>query len=186
MDIDEHDHHHGRKRVLVPGGGLGRLGYEILRQGFRVVVVERSVLMIVALRNILNRPLSSPPIIFYPYLNDSLTNSRDHHRRFITTSFPDIHPVIPLSAPVEHHNMASGENPYDYMSLQCADFVSLGDLMGFKGSFDLVVTCYFLDTAVNLLDYLWTIRNVLQPGGLWINLGPLQVSIWDHDYNRLG
>lgn len=41
------------------------------------------------------------------------------------------------------------------------------------GSFDAVVTCFFIDTAHNVIEYLEVISKVLRPGGLWINLGPL-------------
>ena len=46
--------------------------------------------------------------------------------------------------------------------------------------FDLVVTCFFLDTAKDVLDYVDTIHHVLRPGGLWINVGPLHY----HHFNR--
>lgn len=36
-----------------------------------------------------------------------------------------------------------------------------------------VVTCFFLDTANNVIEYVEAIWDVLQPGGIWINLGPL-------------
>jgi carnosine N-methyltransferase len=43
----------------------------------------------------------------------------------------------------------------------------------FRGSFDAVVTCFFIDTAHNILEYLEVIHAVLRPGGLWLHLGPL-------------
>ena len=41
------------------------------------------------------------------------------------------------------------------------------------GTYDVVVTLFFIDTARNLLSYFETIRSLLKPGGKWINLGPL-------------
>jgi hypothetical protein len=38
---------------------------------------------------------------------------------------------------------------------------------------DCVVTCFFLDTAHNIVAYVETIYNILKKGGVWINLGPL-------------
>ena len=46
--------------------------------------------------------------------------------------------------------------------------------------FDLVVTCFFIDTAENILDYIAVIYHVLRPGGLWINVGPLHY----HSYGK--
>lgn len=41
------------------------------------------------------------------------------------------------------------------------------------GAFDSVVTLFFIDTARNLLNYFDTIHQLLKPGGIWINFGPL-------------
>uniref|UniRef100_A0A8C7YQR7 Carnosine N-methyltransferase n=1 Tax=Oryzias sinensis TaxID=183150 RepID=A0A8C7YQR7_9TELE len=40
-------------------------------------------------------------------------------------------------------------------------------------SWDCVATCFFIDTAHNVLEYLEKIWKILKPGGAWINLGPL-------------
>mmetsp|Transcript_36175 Transcript_36175/g.77140 ORF Transcript_36175/g.77140 Transcript_36175/m.77140 type:complete len:169 (+) Transcript_36175:394-900(+) len=36
-----------------------------------------------------------------------------------------------------------------------------------------ITTCFFIDTATNVYEYILTIRNLLRTGGVWINLGPL-------------
>ncbi|XP_038979180.1 carnosine N-methyltransferase-like, partial [Phoenix dactylifera] len=38
---------------------------------------------------------------------------------------------------------------------------------------DAVVTCFFLDTAHNIVEYIEIISKILKSGGVWINLGPL-------------
>lgn len=38
---------------------------------------------------------------------------------------------------------------------------------------DAVLTCFFLDTAKNVLLYIRTIARLLPPNGVWANLGPL-------------
>lgn len=35
------------------------------------------------------------------------------------------------------------------------------------------MTCFFIDTAKNILEYLEVLYNTLKPNGIWINLGPL-------------
>lgn len=40
-------------------------------------------------------------------------------------------------------------------------------------TFNGVVTCFFLDTANNVFNYIDTIANTLKPDGIWINYGPL-------------
>lgn len=39
------------------------------------------------------------------------------------------------------------------------------------GSWDACVTCFFLDTARNIVRYLEVLHSLLKPGGLWINCG---------------
>lgn len=41
------------------------------------------------------------------------------------------------------------------------------------GSYDVVVSLFFIDTARNLMAYLENIHRLLKRGGTWINLGPL-------------
>ena len=36
-----------------------------------------------------------------------------------------------------------------------------------------MITCYFIDTAHNVIDYMEKIWDILTPGGYWINFGPL-------------
>lgn len=40
-------------------------------------------------------------------------------------------------------------------------------------SWDCVASCFFIDTANNILQYLRTISRVLENGGYWVNFGPL-------------
>ena len=40
-------------------------------------------------------------------------------------------------------------------------------------AWDVVCACFFLDTANNVLAYLRTISQLLKPGGVLLNLGPL-------------
>ncbi len=36
-----------------------------------------------------------------------------------------------------------------------------------------VVTCFFIDTAHNVCEYVECINKILKVGGLWVNFGPL-------------
>src|ERR1700694_4939623 len=59
------------------------------------------------------------------------------------------------------------------MSMVAGDFVECYSSPEDAGTFSVVTTIFFLDTAPNVLKYIDTIYNVLVSGGLWINLGPL-------------
>lgn len=38
-------------------------------------------------------------------------------------------------------------------------------------TWDCIATCFFIDTAHNVIDYIDTIWKILKPGGIWINVG---------------
>lgn len=38
---------------------------------------------------------------------------------------------------------------------------------------DCIITCFFLDTAPNAMEYIQNIHRLLKPNGIWINFGPL-------------
>ena len=49
----------------------------------------------------------------------------------------------------------------------------LFDVYHEREAWDAVATCFFLDTAHNVVDYVERIAHILRPGGVWVNLGPL-------------
>lgn len=36
-----------------------------------------------------------------------------------------------------------------------------------------MATCFFIDCANNIIEFVEVIYNILKPGGIWVNLGPL-------------
>lgn len=64
-------------------------------------------------------------------------------------------------------------NNFPRFSMAAGDFVEVYGTDEHREAFDAVVTCFFIDTAPNPLEYLQTIQHVLKPGGYWLNLGPL-------------
>lgn len=41
----------------------------------------------------------------------------------------------------------------------------------YADTWDCIATCFFIDTAHNVIDYIDTIWKILKPGGIWINVG---------------
>jgi len=146
-------------RVLVPGAGLGRLLFDIAKQGFSCQGNEFSFYMLLASHFILNRTSAPLEYEIYPYLH-SLSNSYSHADSLAAVRIPDILP--------------SGISSNVDFSMVAGDFI---DVYGYgpehEGSWDAVVTCFFIDTAHNIVEYLEIIYKILKPGGVWINLGPL-------------
>lgn len=53
------------------------------------------------------------------------------------------------------------------------DFTRVFANANHTGQYDAVVTLFFIDTARSLVQYLETIHELLKPGGIWVNVGPL-------------
>lgn len=164
-------------RVLVPGCGLGRLVYEFVKAGFWTQGNEVSYHMLLALGFMLNRvPVASTHAVF-PYV---------HRLSHLARRLFQVRPVyLPDESPYLLFENG-GEDVGELMSMAAGSFVELYgpdqtfDLaesdqfrLSNKGSFDVVATCFFLDTAHNVLDYLRTIHHCLADSGVWINVGPL-------------
>ncbi|KAG7359187.1 N2227-like protein [Nitzschia inconspicua] len=149
-------------RILVPGAGMGRLAYQLYQQGHHVEANELSPSMAAAASAILHGKAQGS---IYPYVLDVMANEVDSERRYDRTSFPD----VPIRA-----NRQGGSLSY-----------TIGDFVGNDGNcfyhdyrreyFDVVVTCFFIDTAHNIYDYVGMINGVLKAKtGIWINVGPVQ------------
>ena len=50
-----------------------------------------------------------------------------------------------------------------------------------RGAWDAVATCFFIDTAKNILRYLEVLNRVLPIGGVWANVGPL---LWHFEHDK--
>ncbi|KAJ7190581.1 N2227-domain-containing protein [Mycena pura] len=159
-------------RVLVPGAGLGRLAHDVARLGFASQGNEFSHYMILCSHFILNRTTETNAHAIFPYVH-SFSNiaTRDAMLRPIT--IPD---VLPSDLP-------AGVN----FSLVAGDFEEIYGAVDAdptepqSGLWDAVLTCFFIDTAKNIVNYLRIIHRILAPGGVWINLGPL---LWHWENNN--
>ncbi|KAM6944402.1 carnosine N-methyltransferase isoform 1-T2 [Lycodopsis pacificus] len=144
-----------RVSVLIPGAGLGRLAWEIARLGYICQGNEWSFFMLFSSNFVLNRCETVNSLTLYPWIHQFSNNkkSSDQTRPII---FPDVNPQsLPLDA--------------DF-SMVAGDFV---EVYSESDSWDCVATCFFIDTAHNVIEYVETIWKILKPGGVWINLGPL-------------
>lgn len=155
-------------KILVPGAGLGRLVFELCRMGYTVEGNEISYHQLIASNWVLNHAVKGRRFDLYPFALDfSNVVSREHQLKKVKV--PDVHPGSALEDVFGH----TTANAVDRMSMTAADFVVLYGDEEHQDMFNAVVTVYFIDTAPNLIRYIETVRNCLQDGGLWINLGPL-------------
>lgn len=148
-------------KVLVPGCGLGRLCVDLVAKGFDVVGNEHSYFMLMTSAYILNGLSRQGQWTIHPWaLHSSNVLSLEHQVQSI--SIPDALPLHLVSESPGSLGMVAG------------DFVQVFKSEEFHLEYDAVVTCFFLDTAQNVIEYMEIIWDALRPGGVWVNLGPLQ------------
>ncbi|XP_067123936.1 carnosine N-methyltransferase [Centruroides vittatus] len=141
--------------ILVPGAGLGRLSYEIARRGYTCQGNEYSLFMLFASNFMLNKCKGVNLFRVYPWIHQ-YCNVMDSEDQVRPSTFPDVDPSdLP---PNSEFSMAAGNFTEAYTE---------------PDSWDCIATCFFMDTANNIVSYIETIWNILKPGGYWINLGPL-------------
>ena len=75
----------------------------------------------------------------------------------------------------EYYNINSDEipSPYPRFSMSTGDFMDVYGTPENQGTWDGIATCFFIDTAPIILDYISTIHKILRSGGIWVNNGPL-------------
>ncbi|KAK6508706.1 hypothetical protein TWF506_010784 [Arthrobotrys conoides] len=139
-------------KVLLPGSGLGRLGYEVAALGgFEVTNNEVSAFMNVMYRFI-EAQNKRDAFQVYPFV-DGWSHHVTQDDMFHQLSFP--------SMTMNNSNVALVEG----------DFTTV--FKGSKDKFDIIITHFFIDTARNIMSYFETISSLLSPDGYWINFGPL-------------
>jgi carnosine N-methyltransferase len=148
-------------RVLVPGAGLGRLVMEIARRGYEAEGNEFSYYMLLTSSYVLNHADDANEWVIHPWVHSNCNHQSDAHQ-LATVRIPD----VPA--------WSSGMNETGGSMSMCAgDFVECyGDEQNVS-AWDSVCTCFFIDTAHNVVEYLQVISRCLKPGGTWINFGPL-------------
>lgn len=60
--------------------------------------------------------------------------------------------------------------PESKFSMTAGDFL---EVYTEPNEWDCVATCFFIDCAANVVQFIELIYHILKPGGVWINLGPL-------------
>ena len=153
--------------VLVPGAGLGRLMFEIAKLGFKSQGNEFSYYMLLCSNYIFNNTTKENEFTIQPLIH-SFSNIYNEESPFKKILIPDVNLAEELS------KTDTGE-----MSMVAGEFCRVyKDKINF---FDSIVTCYFIDTANNIIQYIETIHNILKVGGLWINFGPLLYHYTDNE-----
>ncbi|OQS07067.1 hypothetical protein THRCLA_00923 [Thraustotheca clavata] len=150
-----------KQKVLVPGAGLGRLALEIVSRGYVTEGNEFSYQMLFTSNFILNCASQPNSITLHPWIDNpsNVISFKDFSR---PVTIPDVSPAQLLDFP-------SGDE--NYFSMCAGEFLEVYSRD--VGVWDSIVTCFFIDAAPNVIEYIEAIERMLKPGGVWINLGPL-------------
>jgi carnosine N-methyltransferase len=151
--------------VLVPGCGLGRLPWEVARRGYVALGCEFSFFMLFASNFVLNGGLRPDELTVQPYVH-ARSNVWRAANTLRAVRLPDV-------------DVAAGLGAGSQLAIAAGDLLEVLDGQE-PASWDAVLTCFFVDTARNIFDYVEALRRALRPNGWWFNLGPLTYH-WAHD-----
>lgn len=160
--MDHHlEHRSEPPRCVVAGAGLGRLCCELAALGYDAQGNEHSYYMLLTSSFVLNHTQRRHQWRIHPWAHQSCNVARDSDQLRCVT-IPDVTPG----------ELACRVSP-GLLSMCAGDFVEVYGVPEQAGAYDAVITCFFMDTAHNVLEYLEVIRHMLKVGGIWINHGPL-------------
>jgi len=110
----------------------------------------------------------------YPYIH-SFSNVASRQAMLRSVSIPDVLPST--LSPDSDFSLVAG----DFEEIYGAEESDDNDQEPQAGRWDAILTCFFIDTAKNIVNYLRILHRLLVPGGIWINLGPL---LWHFENNE--
>eukprot|EP01006_Ploeotia_vitrea_P052898 TRINITY_DN67737_c10_g1_i1.p1 TRINITY_DN67737_c10_g1~~TRINITY_DN67737_c10_g1_i1.p1 ORF type:complete len:542 (+),score=14.47 TRINITY_DN67737_c10_g1_i1:69-1694(+) len=151
-------------KVLIPGSGLSRLAYEIFSRGFYSQGNEFSHHMLIAGSFVLNNIPQAAQYHLHPYVHH-ICNNRSREDMLRSVAIPDVSPIEESNT---NRLMQKGS-----FSMCAGDFLEVYGKPREKSAWNSVVTCFFIDTAHNIFQYVETIFSLLVVGGVWLNIGPL-------------
>lgn len=168
VDADER----AKKKVLVPGSGLGRLAWEISQLGFATTANELSFFMTLAFRFLLSPKTTATPNEHHlrPYAH-WFSHQRSNASTFRRISFPDVIPRLGPNLTLVEKDFLTLSSP-SASPLDKPEFWTKSPTDSGEG-YDFIVTLFFIDTSINVFATMEHIFKLLRPGGSWINLGPL-------------
>ena len=142
-----------KSKILLPGAALLRLGYELAKLDYNIDANDYNFMNIIFCDYFFNYSKMNQ-FTFQPLIR-SFSNYLSEDAVFRKFSFPD------------HNIDLQGKGK---IKLLAGDFTTL---YNDKEIYDCVITCFFIDTAKNVIEYIDIIEKVLKKGGIWINFGPL-------------
>jgi carnosine N-methyltransferase len=139
------------QRVLVPGCGLARLPLEIASCGYACEANEYSMFMLTASHFVLNGISRAASIPIYPWI-DRVSNVVNLSDVFEPLLIPDISPVQLMNSCPIVASPSNDEPDFMRFTMAAGNFVELYGGEAQAGTWDAIVTCFFLDTAPVVME----------------------------------
>jgi carnosine N-methyltransferase len=158
-------------RVLIPGGGAGRLALELaqLRDTF-VVMNEKAYGMVAAAHAMMTLLCRGAEQMMREAIASDLG----------TTIYPLLHATSNVVTAEDRCFAATlklGDEesllcpPSSHLIIEHSDFLESSTQ---SGEYDAIVTCFFIDAVIEITRLVAHIAVLLKDGGVWVNLGPLR------------
>lgn len=164
-------------RVLVPGAGLGRFLHSVSELGLSVEGIDVSYHTLLSCLYLFGGGTRHKCHTLYPW-SLSFSNHVSRRHQFQSVIIPDLHLNGPVS--IRQHTPPAASGAEQQTVFIRGGFVETYGAPDQAGTFSALVTCFFIDTAPNVLNYVNTAWNCLQSGGIWVNIGPL---LWNIEEN---
>jgi hypothetical protein len=136
--------------------------------------------MVAMMHTLFNKLLPQKKMFgIYPFLHNPLQDDWNLESRAVKAFFPFIEdsPYLQTRFLRSKQSSCHDQEPLTMgpITLQYGDFVGIygAENRERQEVYDGVVTCFFIDTGQDVIEYINTIHHVLRKGGIWINLGPL-------------
>lgn len=153
--------------------GLGRLPLEIAALGYCCQGNEYSAFMCAPANFILNKIQKPEEYTIHPWI-DRVCNVIKQNDVLIPMKCPDIAATQVLNSSKFYQQInqqINDSNALPPFSMGIGSFTELYFNNEYQCFWNAVVTCFFLDTAPVVMEYMETIYHILQPGGIWTNIG---------------
>ncbi|CAE7293538.1 CARNMT1 [Symbiodinium natans] len=152
-------------QVLLPGAGLGRLALMMASEGFQVEANDASRLFLTFADYLLNRAPADGRQLFP--LAHVFTENFGHAQQYVDMIVPSVRPEA-LAA------LAKSPEGRAPLVLVPGDFLKTYEEGGpGHRKFDALLTCFFIDTAADPAKLFQVMDGLLNEGGVWVNIGPL-------------
>jgi len=163
-------------QVVIPGAGLGRLVWEVAMRGYAAVGIERAMSMMLCGSYVINHLLSherTGRIQPYAAVGSGPCNVESAANVGREFCVPDADAAKRFaSATAEADATAGLQHPHERLQVITGDFRAVARASG--PCADAVLTTFLLDACGDVVGALETVHAQLKPGGVWINLGPLE------------